>query len=249
MGKGLRHHLHEMRQKIKFNKDLWTYNIKWNRIKKEICDLYNPTEDIPKVIHCIWFGRNPYPEDVQQCMKTWEEKLKGYEIKVWNEDTFPIHQYKYVEDALEQKKWAFAADLARLHVLYTEGGIYLDTDMKVIKNFDNLLSQDLFFSYESPNLISMGVVGGKKGHPWFKFVLDWYSHINCDADYTEIANTRIVAKLSRLHYGIKLRGQEQVFGQGIHLYPREYFNPEFINEEFKVTANTYAIHLGTGLWL
>ncbi len=128
------------------------------------------------------------------------------------------------------------------------GGIYLDTDMKVLKPFDDLLAQDFFASYESPNLIATAMIGGQKGHPWFKFFLDWYNHVNCDEDYTEIANTRIAAKLSRLQYGIKLRGQEQIFGQGVRIYPREYFNPAFVNNGFKVTDNTYAIHLGTGLW-
>lgn len=251
MEKDLRHHLHEMRQKIKFNKDLWTYKMKWKRMEDGIINQFNTQIEIPKIIHCVWFGRNELPDDVKECMETWRKVMPDYTIKIWNEDTFPINQYYYIEEALAQKKWAFAADVARLHVLYHEGGIYFDTDIKAVKSFDELLKDDLFVSYESPNLISTGVIGGKKGHPWFKCMLEWYNHVRCDDDYTEIANTRVVAKLSRLISGIKLNGQYQQFTLGgkVQLYPREYFSPFFDGNKFQVTEKTYAIHFCTGLWL
>ncbi len=113
-----------MRQKIKFNKDLWTYLLHWKKIEKDVIAAYNPTAEIPKIIHCVWFGGKEYPKEVQQCMETWKEHLQGYTIKIWNEDTFPVHQYKFVEDALAQKKWAFAADVARIHALYHWGDIF-----------------------------------------------------------------------------------------------------------------------------
>lgn len=81
----------------------------------------NKEESIPKVIHFVWFGNNPYPTKIEECMKTWE-KLEGYTIKRWDESNFPFEQYPFAKKAYENKKWAFVSDVARLHAVYTEGG-------------------------------------------------------------------------------------------------------------------------------
>ena len=91
---------------------------------------------IPKVIHYCWFGKGEMNDRAKLCLKSWQEKLPDYEIKVWNEDNFDIlWQCDFVRQAYEAGKYAYVADVARLWALYTEGGIYMDTDVEVYKPF------------------------------------------------------------------------------------------------------------------
>lgn len=242
-----RYHLNELRQKIKFYKDIYRhyYTVKTHPLYTEP---YNESGSIPKVIHYSWFGGNEKPEIVKKCMATWQVVLPDYQFKCWNEENFPIERYQFSREALAQKKWVFIADVARVHALYYEGGIYLDTDIEILKSFNDLLDNDVFLSYESPNLLSMGIVGAKKFNPWMGKLLEWFNLVHCDVDYTEIASTRINARITRLLYGIKLDGKEQIFGEKVHLYPREYFNPDNQAGKYLTTKDTYGIHHATKLW-
>jgi mannosyltransferase OCH1-like enzyme len=174
--------------------------------------------------------------------------MPDYTFKCWNESNFPIEKYRFAQEALAKKKWAFLSDVARLHALYYEGGIYLDTDIELLKPLDVFLKEDAFTSYESLNLMATGVMGFKKHHPWLALMLSWYDGVHCDDDYTEIANTKVASKITRLHYGIKLDGREQTLPDGLHIYPRDYFSPEILDHKWQVTENTYCIHHFTGLW-
>lgn len=244
---GLKYKLNELRQKIKFYKDLFKHRIMvmLNNPYKERLDS-NTT--IPKVIHYCWFGGKPMPANVKKFVDSWYEALPGYEIKCWNESNFPIEKYPFAKEAQKNKKWAFMADVARLHALYYEGGIYLDTDVEVVKNFDEFLDKNAFTSYESLNLIAMAAIGSKKYNPWISSMLVWYNIVHCDEDYTEIANTKIVSKITKGVYGINLDGKEKQIINLLHIYPREYFSPEFINNNWNVTEKTYCIHHFTGMW-
>ena len=95
---------------------------------------------IPKKIHYCWFGRNPKPKLAQKCMQSWHKYCNDYEIVEWNEDSFDLEAAPlYVKQAYEAKKWAFVTDYVRLYALYYHGGIYMDTDVEVLKSFDPFL--------------------------------------------------------------------------------------------------------------
>ena len=243
---GLKYHLNELRQKIKFHKDLYLH-----LVKSKFFNHYqyvSNADKIPKVIHYCWFGGNEMPAEVKKCVEAWQNILPDYKIKCWNEDNFPFDKYKFAREALKNKKWAFIADVARLHALYYEGGIYLDTDVEVLKRFDNFLSESAFTSYESLNLIAMAVFGARKYHPWVGKMLLWYDTIHCDDDYTEIANTKVVSKITKLQYGVKLDGKDLILSDKLHIYPREYFSPKSEKDKWLTTDKTYTIHHFTGMW-
>lgn len=244
---GWRHHLNELRQKIKFHKDLIKHSIV-RRYFNPYKEVLNAQERIPKVIHYCWFGGKPMPEDVKRYVDTWKLAAPEYELKCWNEDNFPFEKYSFAQEALKNKKWAFIADVARLHALYYEGGIYLDTDIELLKDFDDFLTEDGFTSYESLNLIAMAAIGFKKYHPWVAEMLLWYSCVHCDDDYTEIANTKVVSKISRMHYGVKLDGTDKILPCGLHIYPRDFFSPQLDKDKWLTTENTHCIHHFTGMW-
>lgn len=96
---------------------------------------------IPKIIHYCWFGGNPLPELAQKCIASWKKFLPDYEIKEWNESNYDVRKIPYIEQAYNAKKYAFVSDYARFDILYQYGGIYFDTDVEVIKPFDEILKR------------------------------------------------------------------------------------------------------------
>lgn len=242
---GISYHLNEMRQQIKFHKDLLRASF---LLKKDMKEKFDRNGTIPKVIHYAWFGPGKYNDLIKFCMETWKQKLPDYEIKFWTEKNFPINQYPFAKEAFERGKWVFISDIVRLHALYTEGGVYLDTDVEVLKSFDELLNNDAFMSYESHHLFNIGTFGAKKGHPFVKALLDWYKFVHCDEDYTEIASTRIMNKITRMLCDVKLHGQEVDLPFGVHIYPKDYLCPDMVNGQWQATDETYAVHHFTGLW-
>lgn len=103
---------------------------------------------IPKKIHYCWLSGEEMPADIKKCMDSWQKLMPDYELVLWDKNKFDIGSVPFVQEACDVKKWAFAADYIRLYALYTEGGIYLDTDVFVKKNFDDLLNCDFFTSLE-----------------------------------------------------------------------------------------------------
>lgn len=97
---------------------------------------------IPKIIHYCWFGGNPLSEEAKYYISTWKKYCPDYEIREWNESNFDINENDYCREAYEKKKWAFVTDYVRLKALYEFGGVYMDTDVEVVKSLDPLLSYD-----------------------------------------------------------------------------------------------------------
>ena len=113
---------------------------------------------IPKVIHYCWFGGNPKPKLVQKCIHSWKKYCPDYEIIEWNESNFDISSCPlYVRQAYDVKKWAFVSDYARLKIIHTCGGIYLDTDVELIKSLDSLLEYNAFFGFEDGKYVATGL--------------------------------------------------------------------------------------------
>ena len=104
---------------------------------------------IPKIIHYCWLSNDPYPEELKRCMDTWKKKLPDYEFILWNFDKFDKSSSKWVEQAFDNRKYAFAADYIRLFAVYNYGGIYMDMDIEVLKSFDDLLDSELMMAYEN----------------------------------------------------------------------------------------------------
>ncbi|NCC01725.1 MAG: glycosyl transferase [Clostridia bacterium] len=230
-----------------FYKDLYKHWLR-SKFSNSYAETYDNSKQIPKTIHYAWFGHGEKNEILKKCLATWPQQLKDYNIVLWDEKNFPFEKYPFAQQAYEQKKWAFVADVARLHAIYYYGGIYMDTDVEVLKPFDDLLNCDAFACYETPNLITIGTLGAKPKHPWVGLILLWYQGLNMSKNYNEIANTRIISRMMRLHYKVKLNGKEMVFADGVHLYPREYFCPDKEHGVWKTSEDTYCIHHFTGLW-
>lgn len=209
-------------------------------------------EKIPKVIHYCWFGKQPLPESVRKCIDSWRKHLPDYQIKEWNESNYDIEGCEYVKEAYAHKKWAFVTDYARLDVVYQFGGIYLDTDVEVIKPFDGLLANDAFAGFDDDDQINTGVGFGARAHnPVIRENRDAYNHLsfyNTDGSLNLITCPRITSDILKRH-GAKMNNTYQRL-ENITLYPREYFCPlNYYTGVLQKTDNTLSIHHFSMSWM
>lgn len=207
---------------------------------------------IPKKIHYCWFGGKPLPELAIRCIDSWRKLLPDYEIIEWNETNFDIHICKYVEEAYNARKWAFVADYARFLALYNEGGIYFDTDIEVLKSFDDLLQFNAFFGYGQRSL-TLPVFGAKAQQGLYKQILEFYntrSFIKPDGTYDTTTIEVTARKVLEENYGFTLNWKQQILRDNIAILPQEYFgSTDFLTGKISKNPNLYVIHYADGSWL
>lgn len=206
---------------------------------------------IPKKIHYCWFGGNPKPDSVQKCINSWKRFCPDYEIIEWNESNFNIQCMPFVEQAIEAKKYAFASDVARLMVVYENGGLYFDTDVEVIRSFDDLLDNRAFLGFESNEYVNSGLgFGSEAGLEFFKEHIDAYrdkNFINDDGSFNIIVCPHVATELL-VEKGFVQNGQEQLV-DNVRIFPTDYFNPfDSITGKLNKTNNTYSIHWYDASW-
>lgn len=210
-------------------------------------------EKIPKIIHYCWFGKKEYPELVKKCIESWKLKMPEYKIIEWNEENFNINKNRYVKEAYENKKYAFVSDYARLDALVNYGGIYLDTDVEVVKSFNPLIQGNrAFLGFENKNYLGTNVMGGIKNHMLYEKFLQHYENIpfildNGMMDLTP--NVTVLTELCKKEYDIRFGGELQRV-RDLTIYPQEYFSPIRNKEKKYIISNkTYSIHYFLGSWI
>ena len=205
---------------------------------------------IPKIIHLVWFGKKEYPELVKKCLKSWDDYLPDYEIKIWNENSFDVGVCPFVKEAYNSQKWAFVSDYVRLWALYNYGGIYMDTDVEVVRPLDAFLEHDAFSGFEAKDSIPTGIIGAAQNNEVIKMLLDYYTDkhfVNDDGSLNQISNVTIITEILSSH-GLVLNGKFQNIA-GFALYPQIVFCPNNFLRIFNITSRqTYTIHHFTGSW-
>ena len=229
---------------------------------------------IPKKIHYCWLSNDPFPRKIRKCMDTWRKMLPDYEFKLWNTHNFDINSVPFVKQAYEQHKWAFAADYIRMYALYHEGGVYLDSDVKVLKPLDSLLNHGFMSSLEyhptqiekdgsramidadghrikegfvSGIQIQAAVMGAEKGNRFIADVLDWYQ----THDFINPAGSLLTNVVSPMiyaqvaeKYGFMYKDQDQPLQDDVMIYRSEIF----AGNKHEVTPASYAVHLCAHSW-
>lgn len=213
---------------------------------------------IPKIIHYIWLGGKPIPERDKQFIDNWKKLHPDFEFKLWNESNFNMNACEYVKDAYANKKWSFISDYIRAYVLYHEGGIYIDTDVELIKPFDDLLKYDFFTSFENMVILNPAITGSTKGN---KLVGELLEHFNHKKYYTDKKRKKvdtfimpIVASVAfKKKFGLKLNNTFQelkVDDMTCAFLPSDYYHAQdYISGEVVITENTHGIHRYAGSWL
>ena len=206
---------------------------------------------IPKVIHYCWFGGSDLPEYVEKCIQSWKKFCPDYQIKRWDESNYYFEKYPFCRDAYEKKKWAFVSDVARLDIVYSEGGIYLDTDVELIKNLDDLLTEHAFMGFERGRLVATGLgFGGEKGNPVIKANLESYLNRQfTNADETlDLTPCPVITTEVLETFGLKRVDQTQDLGD-VKVFSSEYFCPMLLSDgTAEIRESTYSIHHYAGSW-
>lgn len=207
---------------------------------------------IPKVIHYCWFGGNPLPEDAKRCIASWKKYCPDYVIIEHNESNYDVSRNVYMKEAYDSKKWAFVSDVARLDILYLEGGIYLDTDVELLKPLDVLLDCNGFIGFEDKKQVASGLgIAAEKESPIVKLMLSDYHNIHFIKENGELDLTPCPVRNTKklLEIGLKPDGTYQEI-EGFRFYPRTVLSPKDYNSgrlKYK-TKYTVAIHHYNASW-
>lgn len=209
------------------------------------------TTQIPKIIHYCWFGGNPLPSIAEKCIDSWKKHCPDYQIIRWDENNFDIELNQFVKEAYECKKYAFVSDYVRLYVLYNYGGIYMDTDVEILKPIDTFLNNKAFSGFEDDNSIPTGIMACTKYHTFFDKLLSYYykrKFILDDGTYDVTTNVKIITDLCKKEGFIPNNKKQTVLD--FTLYPKDYFCPKnYETGKIQLTENSYAIHHFNGSWL
>ena len=215
---------------------------------------------IPKIIHLCWLSGDPYPRKIQFCIDTWKKYCPDYEIMLWDTKRFDVNSTPWTKQAYEAKKYAFAADYIRLYAVYNYGGIYLDSDVEVLKSFDDILDLPYFVSQElDSECLELAAFGAEKGVPWVKVAMEWYENryfIHDDGTlHLELQPHIMKRVLSEVFQWSYIPGKEGVVRDFNKLFvlPGDWFNMHPLNYSENgvratVTENTHCIHHYAGQW-
>ena len=206
---------------------------------------------IEKRIHYVWLGGNPLPEQFASYVEGWKRLHPDFEFIEWNESSFDINSNEWVRQAIAEKNYSLAADVIRCWALLNYGGIYLDTDVEVLKGFQELaMAYDFFIGYETDYWCGCAVLGARKGHPLIAEAFRRYQgpcpRITARNNMRSVLN--FSASLQRL-YGVDLDGKMKELPDNGILLPRDYFFPKhYITRETNLTERSMTIHHYGSTW-
>lgn len=207
---------------------------------------------IPRVIHYCWFSERPLPVGLQRCVDSWREKCPDYEIICWNEKNYDYMRHPYTRQAYEAGKWGFIPDLARLEILYEQGGFYLDTDVELLKSLDSLRYQEGFCGREDWGHVNFGGGSGCVRHSGIVgALLDFRRDVPfllADGHYNLEASGYFETK-PLVDRGLSVINQTEAI-DGFNVYASEFFSPyNYISGKESITDQTVSIHYFSGSWL
>lgn len=218
-------------------------------------------KEIPQKIHYCWFGGNPLPSSAKRCIRSWEKYFPDYEIIRWDESNFNVNIIPYTQEAYKAKKYAFVSDYARFFILYHNGGIYFDTDVEIIRSFNDIIKEGPFMGVELPykdsdNVYDLGLnpglgIGTQSYNVIFKEILEYYSKLKF-FDSTGKLNLKTVGEhvtsILEKHGMKNLEDIQDI--EGIKIYPTDFFCPKSpLDGKLRITNNTRSIHHFDSSWM
>lgn len=209
---------------------------------------------IPSTLHYCWFGGKPLPDSVKQYINGWRRLCPAFSVKQWDESNFPIDDFRYAREAYQAGKFAFVSDVARLYALFLEGGIYLDTDVELLRPLDDLLhSSPAFLGFErerhasSATHVATCVIGAEKGCRFAADNLEPYRTMSFflpDGRMDTTTNVERITEYMKAH-GLIIDNTCRHLPGIAAIFPYEYFCPWKRSD----LSHTYAIHHYAGSWL
>lgn len=206
---------------------------------------------IPKILHYVWLGGKPMPEEYKSYIAGWKEKMPDWEIREWNEGNIDISASPYAQEALAEKKYGFVTDYIRLQALCEYGGVYLDTDVEALRPLDGLLEHRLFLGYENDVYVATAILASEPCHPFMIALKEMYEkiHFREGRKLNLMPNPFYFTYFLNRDYSAPLRAGRYDLDGGIALYPRESFSPiDFNTGKDMRTEDTYTVHHFANSW-
>lgn len=206
---------------------------------------------IPKIIHYCWFGKNEYPEKINRCLESWKTLEHDYQFMLWNEESFDVEAFDFAREAYHAGKYAFVSDMVRFYVLSQYGGIYLDTDIEVVRDFSEILDNNVVLSGDESGNLDGAFIAGIKGHPFFREMFEKYKDMcffrNDGTQNQTVINVWMQETLKK--YGYRHANESVVLKEDVHVFPVEYFCAmDQYTGRISKTEKTFCVHHHTYLW-
>lgn len=215
------------------------------------------TDKIPKIIHYCWFGGKSKPKLIRDCISSWKRYLPDYEIIEWNEKNSDL-THSFVKRAYQLKKWAFVADYVRLDVIYKNGGIYLDTDMLIVRSLNSLLHSRCFMGAEDLNYVNAAIIGAEPKNEFVGECLKLYNSLdlNTDSDLGEITIPKLITSKFNEFSNDNMVFDKIISYSDIVIYPCNYFyslpvenKQDLKNYRNYIDNESFAVHLWQSSWI
>jgi mannosyltransferase OCH1-like enzyme len=205
------------------------------------------------------------PEFVEKVKESWEKYHPNHTVKVWrDEDVTPLlgrlsTEFPHLDEAWKNARTAAEkADIARLAILYVEGGQYADTDLPCLHNTD-IITKNVPFcvgleSNKSANIDPVGsinignaYIAARSGNPIIKRALSNLQPYSEGVNHTSLL-TRTGPRLLTRETITGLRNNENPL-----VMPPVYFYPMPIEKKsgfhgWYCHDVSFAIHLWDGSW-
>lgn len=205
---------------------------------------------IPKRIYYIWLGEGEKPASVMANIATWRKYNPSYDIVEINEDSYDLDSHPFVKMAYQNRQWAFASDVIRLDVIWRYGGIYMDTDVEIIRPLDSLITHHAFWGMENSDSVNSGsLFGAEAGYVTLQRLLDLYAKMDFKLNQLpKMITVPIVTKIL-VEQGLVHKNQEQRLNDGAVVYPTQAFAPLHYWGGGRVSNDTYSVHHYDASWL
>lgn len=222
---------------------------------------------IPTTIHYCWFSDEPFPIIVQSCINSWHKYMPDWKFIRWDLSRIQEIDCVWLHECIQEKKWAFAADYVRTYALFTEGGVYLDTDVVVYQSFRPLLRNKMFIGREGviqtkcyegvQSYLTSHCFGAESGHPFLKLILDYYQHRHFltgspqqfpeDMQFDMTVMPYIQSRLAEpFGWNPNITAVDtQYLSNGVVVYPERFFG---LKSNKHLTKDTFAHHLALSAW-
>lgn len=230
---------------------------------------------IPKIIHYCWLSNDPMPAELKRCIKSWKRKLPDYKIKKWDTHNFDIYSIPFVAEACKMRKWAFACDYIRVYALYTEGGIYMDSDVFVRNSLDFCLANRAFsavecypesvekiyaegqvdaegnkrkdIQYIDGIQIQAAILGAEKGYPFMRDCMNYYHDKHFILPDGSL-NNKIISPFIFANIAIDYGFKFKDEEQDLKSGLKIYSSSLFASNMELITEKAVAIHCCAGSW-
>ena len=214
---------------------------------------------IPKTLHYVWLGGGQKRDLMLRCIESWHRSLPGWDIIEWDESNFPVdrtrEESKFFRLAYDNRLFEFIADYARLKVLYEHGGVYLDTDIELLRDLDPLRGENLFIGMQYPDgshpwALEGAVLGSPKGHPFLQEAMDYYNdgYWSLKAAFAEITSqpmvlTHLIREKTREIRPTELEPEHiTIYEQGLFHLTKEMEGARLIRSSIRVPPDAFAIN-------